>query len=58
MALYLGLSIKRRLKHQQSVEDQFPFNLAWLKNLLVALVILYLFYLADAFLADLPVERL
>jgi hypothetical protein len=57
MALYLVLSIKRLIKHQQSVVDQFSFleqvNLAWLKNLLLALVILYLFYLADVFLADL-----
>ena len=57
MALYLGLSIKRLLQHQQTVEDQFSFlervNLAWLKNLLLALIMLYLFYLADVFLADL-----
>ncbi|ODB83988.1 hypothetical protein A3195_09705 [Candidatus Thiodiazotropha endoloripes] len=57
MALYLGLSIKRLLQHQKSIEDQFSFleriNLAWLKNLLLALVVLYLFYLADVFLADL-----
>ncbi|MCG7872868.1 MAG: helix-turn-helix domain-containing protein [Candidatus Thiodiazotropha lotti] len=57
MALYLGLSIKRLLQHQKSIEDQFSFleriNLAWLKNLLLALVALYLFYLADVFLADL-----
>ncbi|MCG8098850.1 MAG: helix-turn-helix domain-containing protein [Candidatus Thiodiazotropha taylori] len=57
MALYLGLSIKRLLQHQNSIEDQFSFlekiNLAWLRNLLLALVALYLFYLADVFLADL-----
>ncbi|MBW9257433.1 MAG: helix-turn-helix domain-containing protein [Candidatus Thiodiazotropha sp. (ex. Lucinisca nassula)] len=57
MALYLGLSIKRVLQHQNSIEDQFSFleriNLAWLRNLLLALVALYLFYLADVFLADL-----
>ncbi|MES9997830.1 MAG: helix-turn-helix domain-containing protein, partial [Candidatus Thiodiazotropha lotti] len=49
--------IKRLLQHQKSIEDQFSFleriNLAWLKNLLLALVALYLFYLADVFLADL-----
>ncbi|MEJ2622529.1 MAG: helix-turn-helix domain-containing protein, partial [Candidatus Thiodiazotropha sp.] len=57
MAIYLGLSIKRLLKHQHNVEQQFSFleqiSLAWLKNLLLAFVILYFSYLADVFLAEL-----
>lgn len=57
MAFYLLLSIKRVIQHQHAIQDQFSdierINLIWLRNLLFALATLYLFYLADIFLADL-----
>ncbi|MET0010111.1 MAG: helix-turn-helix domain-containing protein [Candidatus Thiodiazotropha sp. 6PLUC9] len=57
MAIYLVASIKRVFRHQRVIQDQFSdiehINLTWLRNLLIALVALYLFYLADVFLAEL-----
>ncbi|MES9851994.1 MAG: helix-turn-helix domain-containing protein [Candidatus Thiodiazotropha sp. L084R] len=57
MAIYLVVSIKRVFRHQRAIQDQFSdiehINLTWLRNLLIALVALYLFYLADVFLSGL-----
>ena len=62
MAVYLLLSIRRLIRHQRAIRDQFSFleriNLTWLRNLLFALVILYLLYIADVLLSEwLPISE-
>ncbi|MCU7875332.1 MAG: AraC family transcriptional regulator [Candidatus Thiodiazotropha sp. (ex Lucinoma borealis)] len=56
MAIYLVVSIRRLFHHQRLIQDHFSslerISLTWLRNLLIALAALYLFYIADLFLAD------
>ncbi|MCU7862861.1 MAG: AraC family transcriptional regulator [Candidatus Thiodiazotropha sp. (ex Lucinoma borealis)] len=57
MAIYLVVSIRRLFRHQRLIQDHFSslerISLTWLRNLLIALAVLYLLYIADLFLADL-----
>ncbi len=55
--LYLLLSIKRLITHSIRIRDEFSdvgrINLAWLRNLLLGLSCIYLFYLGDQLFPDL-----
>jgi AraC-like DNA-binding protein len=54
MAIYLFIAIRRLIRHRRKIQDQFSFleriSLTWLRNLLIALALLYLLYIADIFL--------
>jgi AraC-like DNA-binding protein len=54
IGIYLGLSIRQLFRHARSIRDQFSYteriNLTWTRNLLFAMVFLYLLYFADTFL--------
>lgn len=53
MGTYLVLSIRKLIRHRRIIQDQFSFleriSLAWLRNLLIALAILYLLYIVEIF---------
>ena len=57
LGLYLLFSIRRLITHSKSIKDEFSstekINLAWLRNLLLGLSCIYLFYLGDQFFPDL-----
>ena len=48
IGIYLGLSLRRLVRHSRAICDQFSsverINLAWLRNLLLTLLMLYLVY--------------
>ncbi|MEW8333619.1 MAG: helix-turn-helix domain-containing protein [Candidatus Thiodiazotropha sp.] len=54
MAIYLFIAIRRLIRHRRRIQEQFSFleriSLTWLRNLLIALALLYLFYILDIFL--------
>ncbi|MCU7842529.1 MAG: AraC family transcriptional regulator [Candidatus Thiodiazotropha sp. (ex Monitilora ramsayi)] len=53
MAAYLLISIRKLIRHRHTLQDEFSFleriSLTWLRNLLIALAILYLLYVAEIF---------
>lgn len=51
MAIYLFISIRRLIRHKRRIREEFSFleriSLSWLKNILIALALLYLLYILD-----------
>ncbi|MCU7921131.1 MAG: helix-turn-helix transcriptional regulator [Candidatus Thiodiazotropha sp. (ex Dulcina madagascariensis)] len=60
MAIYLVLAIRKLIRHRYIIREEFSslerISLAWLRNLLIALGILYLLYLFDLFFSDIDGE--
>ncbi|PUB86383.1 MAG: hypothetical protein DBP00_11555 [gamma proteobacterium symbiont of Ctena orbiculata] len=54
MAIYLFIAIRRLIRHKRKIQEEFSFleriSLTWLKNLLIALALLYLLYILDIIL--------
>ncbi|MEW8079972.1 MAG: helix-turn-helix transcriptional regulator, partial [Candidatus Thiodiazotropha endolucinida] len=54
MAIYLFIAIRRLVRHKRNIQEEFSFleriSLTWLRNLLIALALLYLLYILDVFL--------
>ena len=57
IGIYLILSVRQLIRHSRDIRDQFSsierISLTWLRNLLIALGMLYLFYLFALFFAGL-----
>ncbi|MCG7861999.1 MAG: helix-turn-helix domain-containing protein [Candidatus Thiodiazotropha endolucinida] len=54
MAIYLFIAIRRLVRHKRNIQEEFSFleriGLTWLRNLLIALALLYLLYIVDIIL--------
>ena len=54
MAIYLFIAIRRLIRHRHKIQEQFSYleriSLTWLRNLLIALALLYLLYIAEIFM--------
>lgn len=57
LGCYLFLSIRLLIRHSRNIKNEFSdidrISLAWLRNLLIGLSIIYLLYLGDQFFPDL-----
>lgn len=55
IGIYITLSVRQLMRHSRNIRDEFSFieriSLIWLRNLLIALGILYLLYVFALFLA-------
>ena len=56
IGIYLTLAVRRLIRHSRSIRDEFSsierISLTWLRNLLIALGMLYLIYIFALFFSD------
>ena len=56
IGIYIWLSVRLTIQHSRNIRDQFSFieriSLRWLRNLLIALGVLYVLYVFALFFAD------